>query len=148
MTRSPNVFRWNGRPGHYEVYYLTLTDPASGVGVWIRYTMTAPLAATGQVPSAALWFVAFDGPSVLARKQIFAIDALSAGRAPFELRVGGAVLTDHCYNTETASIRLHLYERAPRPGGWAHFATLRADGRAHFEYAQRTPVPHMELHLT
>jgi len=54
----------------------------------------------------------------------------------------------YCYNTETASIRLHLYERAPRAGGWAHAAMLSADGRAHFEYAQRTPVPRMELHLT
>ena len=35
-------------PGHYEVYYLTLTDPRSGVGVWIRYTMTAPLAGAGE----------------------------------------------------------------------------------------------------
>lgn len=54
----------------------------------------------------------------------------------------------YCYNTETASIRLHLYERAPRVGGWAHAATFEARGRAHFEYAQRTPVPDHELHLT
>jgi hypothetical protein len=54
----------------------------------------------------------------------------------------------YCYNTRTASIRLHLYERAPRVGGWAHAAELRAHGRAHFEYAQRTPVPDQELHLT
>jgi hypothetical protein len=54
----------------------------------------------------------------------------------------------YCYNTQTASIRLHLYERAPRAGGWAHAAMLSADGRAQFEYAQRIPVPRMELHLT
>jgi hypothetical protein len=53
----------------------------------------------------------------------------------------------YCYNTETASIRLHLYERAPRVGGWAHAASWQAGGRAHFEYAQRTPVPGLELHL-
>jgi len=53
----------------------------------------------------------------------------------------------YCYNTETASIRLHLCERAPRVGGWAHAATLHARGTAHFEYAQRTPIPDMELHL-
>ena len=38
----PNALRWDGEPGHYEVYYLSLTDPASGIGLWIRYTMLAP----------------------------------------------------------------------------------------------------------
>jgi hypothetical protein len=322
---TPNALRWDGRPGHYEVYYLTLTDGASGVGVWIRYTMCAP----GQ---AALWFVAGDpGRGVIARKALHPIEQLHARAG--ELRVGDALLTDagaaggfedvawdlrwaptgrayqhvhpvaerlglagsvlelphadlaiegtityagtrlelngargaqahiwgskhadnwawvhcndlhddrgdpvpgafvdavsvrtrrggreigpftpvvgriagtdfestspwrvltnwssyaltgwrfeavggarklivevdaerdrlagvtyhdpdgetaYCYNTETASIRLHLYERAPRVGGWAHAAALSAEGRAHFEYAQRTPVPDQELHL-
>jgi hypothetical protein len=53
----------------------------------------------------------------------------------------------YCYNTETASIRLHLYERAPRVGGWEHAAAWRARGRAHFEYGQRAPVHEQELHL-
>ena len=51
----------------------------------------------------------------------------------------------YCYNSETASMRLHLYERARQVGGWAHRKTLIAPGRAHFEYAQRTPVPDVEL---
>jgi hypothetical protein len=322
---TPNALRWDSRAGHYEVYYLTLTDRASGAGVWIRYTMTAP-------GEAALWFVATDpGRGVLARKALRPIDELRAGSG--EIRIGDAVLsargaaggfedvawdlrwtsTGHpykhvhpfaerlglaqsvlelphadlaiegtitypgvrlelngargaqahiwgskhadnwawvhcndllddrgepvpgafvdavsvrtrrggreigpftpvvgrfggedfesispmrvvgnwssyaltgwrfeaiagarkliaevdadrdrlagvtyhdpdgeaayCYNTETASIRLHLYERAPRVGGWAHAAALSARGRAHFEYAQRTPVPDQELHL-
>jgi hypothetical protein len=54
----------------------------------------------------------------------------------------------YCYNTETASIRLHIYERSPRVGGWAHSGALQADGRAHSECAQRTPVQDLELHLT
>jgi hypothetical protein len=323
---APNTLRWDGRPGHYEVYYLTLTDGASGVGVWVRYTMSAP---PGE---AALWFVVGDpGRGVIARKARHPVEQLRARAG--ELRIGDAVLSDHgaaggfddvawdlrwapsghayrhvhpvaerlglaqsvlelpradlaiegtitysgtrleligargaqahiwgtkhadnwawvhcndlrddsgepvpgafidavsvrtrrggheigpftpvvgriagadfeatspwrvlanwssyaltgwrfeaiagarrlivevdaerdrlagvtyhdpdgeaayCYNTETASIRLHLYERAPRPGGWAHVAALGAEGRAHFEYAQRTPVPGQELHL-
>ena len=40
---SANALRWDGGPGHYEVYYVTLTEPETGVGVWIRYTMVAPL---------------------------------------------------------------------------------------------------------
>jgi hypothetical protein len=51
----------------------------------------------------------------------------------------------YCYNSETASMRLHLYERARRVGGWAHRMTLLAPGRTHFEYAQRTPVAELAL---
>ncbi len=47
----------------------------------------------------------------------------------------------YCYNSETASMRVHVYERARRVGGWAHRETLVANGRTHFEYAQRSPVP-------
>lgn len=83
---APNTLRWDGRPGHYEVYYLTLTDGASGVGVWIRYTMTAP----GQ---AALWFVAGDPvQGVIARKALCPIDELQATGG--ELRIGHSVLSD------------------------------------------------------
>ena len=55
-----NALQWNGEPGHYEVYYLTLTDPASGVGFWIRYTMVAPLPETGEEATCSLWFMAMD----------------------------------------------------------------------------------------
>jgi hypothetical protein len=51
----------------------------------------------------------------------------------------------HCYNSETASLRLHVYERARRVGGWEHRQALVAPGTAHFEYAQRSPVPGLEL---
>jgi hypothetical protein len=51
----------------------------------------------------------------------------------------------YCYNSETASMRLHVYERARQVGGWAHRQTLVSHGRTHFEYAQRTPVPELEL---
>jgi hypothetical protein len=53
----------------------------------------------------------------------------------------------YCYNSETATMRLHVYERARRVGGWEHSTTLLAPGRAHFEYAQREPVPGVELLL-
>ena len=50
---TPNALRWDGRAGHYEVYYLTLTDGASGVGMWIRYTMCpapGPMRRSGSWP--------------------------------------------------------------------------------------------------
>lgn len=338
MLAKPNALQWNRRPGHYEVYYLTLTDPGSGIGLWIRYTMVAPLPATGADATCSLWFLAMDprpGQAArLARKTTFPIDQLHARDDPFELRIGEATLTDsgasgafadvawdlrwhpavrsyehvhptlraarmaqtvlllphadvaiggsvtiagerleladarggqahlwgskhaqawawahcndfatldgapvrdtfvdgvsvlvsrlgrtvgpstpvvaridgqdfrstaprrvlgndstfaltgwrftaidgrrkligevdadrsllagvtyhdpdgelaYCYNGETATMRLHVYERARQVGGWAHRQTLVAPGRAHFEYAQRTPVPDLELMTT
>jgi hypothetical protein len=90
-----NELRWDGGPGHYEVYYLTLTDSESGAGAWIRYTMLAPL--TGEA-TCSLWFSAMDPRAgrVFARKETHPIAALSGGRAgPFELTLAGATLTDH-----------------------------------------------------
>ena len=55
MAAQRNALQWDGSPGHYEVWYLTLTDPRSGIGVWIRLTMLAPL--DGEATS-ALWFLA------------------------------------------------------------------------------------------
>lgn len=335
---SANALRWDGGPGHYEVYYLTLTDPGTGIGVWIRYTMLAPLASAGEEASCSLWFLAMDPREgrrpTFARKASFPISELNAETNPFALRVGDATLSGdgtagsfddaawdlrwpapprayehvhasiqrlgaaqtvltlpgadlsidgtielggerltlagarggqahlwgskhartwawvhcndfttpegepvpdtfvdgvsvflrrfgrdvgpstpvvgridgadfhstaplrvlandstfsltgwrfeavagarkligevdadrsllagvtyhdpdgelaYCYNGETASMRLHVYERARQVGGWAHRRTLHATGRAHFEYAQRAPVPGMELLTT
>jgi hypothetical protein len=41
----------------YEVWFLTLTDPSSGLGFWIRSTLTAPQ--DGE-PYAGTWFARFD----------------------------------------------------------------------------------------
>jgi hypothetical protein len=89
---SRNALRWDGAPGHYEVYYLTLTDPRSGVGAWIRYTMLAPLTGAG---TCSLWFLIMDpaaGPT--ARKQTFPVTELHCEAEPFRLRLGGATLED------------------------------------------------------
>src|SRR5919108_2742984 len=43
MTPNANALQWDGKPGHYEVYYLSATDRVSRCGLWIRYTMVAPL---------------------------------------------------------------------------------------------------------
>jgi hypothetical protein len=54
----------------------------------------------------------------------------------------------YCYNSETATMRLHVYERARQLGGWALAETLVGPGCAHFEYAQREPVPELRLYTT
>ena len=98
MALRANDLRWTGRPGHYEVYYLTLTDPGTGVGVWIRYTMLAPVASTGEPATAALWFAAMDPrpgrTAVQAQRRTFPIDELETEREPFELQLAGATLSD------------------------------------------------------
>jgi hypothetical protein len=338
MVYASNALRWDGSPGHYEVHYLTMTEPGSGVGIWIRYTMLAPLVGCGGSPSCSLWFAAMNphssGAATICRKETFAIERMRSAAEPFELRIAGAVLTDermagafddvawdlcwtpgprayehvhpalrrlgvaktvvvlphadlsidgsvtvagerlelsgahggqahlwgskhasawawahcndfrtvdgepatdtfvdgasvfmrrlgrevgpstpvvgrledhdfvstspvrvvantstfaltgwrfeavdgarkligevdadreqligvtyhdpdgelaYCYNTETASMRLHVYERARQVGGWRHRTTLSAPGHAHFEYGQREPVPEIELRTT
>jgi hypothetical protein len=90
---SANALRWDGGPGHYEVYYVTLTDPASGIGAWIRYTMRAPL--DGEPAECALWLLAMapDGDR-FARKATFPASVLDARDGPFRLCLAGADLSD------------------------------------------------------
>lgn len=94
-TTRLNALRWDGGPGHYEVYYLSLTDRASGCGVWIRYTMVAPTDA--RPATASLWLMAMEpegnGPPI-ARKATWPADALQARAEPFELRIADAVLAE------------------------------------------------------
>jgi hypothetical protein len=90
-----NALRWNGQPGHYEVYYLSLTDRASGCGIWIRYTMVAPK--VGGEATASLWFMLMDpadGGPPIGRKTTRPAGQLHATAEPFELRIGDAVLTE------------------------------------------------------
>ncbi len=54
---NENCMIWNKQPGHYEVWYVTLTDPETGLGFWIRYTMVAPLKGSA---TCSLWFMAMD----------------------------------------------------------------------------------------
>jgi hypothetical protein len=91
-----NAMRWTRDPGFYEVWYLTLTDRASGVGLWIRYTLLAPRLTTGEPATCSLWFLAMQpGHPPLGRKADHPIEALRAESNPFELRVGDATLSDH-----------------------------------------------------
>jgi hypothetical protein len=88
-----NALRWDGQAGHYEIYYLSLTDRGSGAGVWIRYTMVAPLG--GAQPTASLWFMAMEpGAPPVGRKTSWPADALHAQAEPFELKIADAVLTE------------------------------------------------------
>jgi hypothetical protein len=92
-----NSLQWDGQPGHYEVYYLTLTDPGTGVGFWIRYTMVAPLPETGEEATCSLWFMAMDPANPLenvGEKVSFPASALKAEVEPFRLLINDSALTD------------------------------------------------------
>jgi hypothetical protein len=112
MAISANQLRWKGRPGHYEVYYLTLTDPDTGVGIWIRYSLLAPDGAAVEPATCAVWFAVMDprpgGAGVLARRAAFPIEQLRSQAEPFELRVADAILTDGAMAGELDEFRWDL----------------------------------------
>jgi hypothetical protein len=92
-----NAMQWTGEPGHYEVWYVTFTEPETGVGFWIRYTMVAPLPETGEEATCSLWLMAMDPADPdrnVGKKVSFPVSEMSATAAPFELRIGAATLTD------------------------------------------------------
>lgn len=55
--------RWDGKPGRTEVWYTTLTDPATGSGVWLHHEVVAPT--DGSDAYAHGWVAVFpkDGPA-------------------------------------------------------------------------------------
>jgi hypothetical protein len=88
-----NRMRWRGAPGHYEVWYATLSHLASRTGFWIRYTLEAPLSGP---PYAQLWFARFDGDrpeATFGINQKLPISAFAHQAAPFDLRLGSARFT-------------------------------------------------------
>lgn len=137
---ADNRVMWRGQPGHYEVFFLTLYDPGTCTGFWLRYTLDAPLAGHGS-PHAELWFCRGDArapartfgihrrypiesvrvrhspPSLHIADASFAHESADVGVASDTVRLQGA-LRGHGH---TASWDLH-FPRAPRthrhlPGG-------------------------------
>ncbi len=73
--------RWRGQPGRLEVWYTTLTDPATGTGFWLHHELVAP--SGGQRAYTHGWVAVFppDGAPVMAR----------FGPQPWRAPGGGAV---------------------------------------------------------
>ncbi len=64
--------RWRGEPGRLEAWYTTITDPATGTGVWLHHEIVAPSDgepayghgwATVFPPGAAPMFARYDAPA-------------------------------------------------------------------------------------
>jgi hypothetical protein len=114
---NANALVWDGSPGHYEVYYLSATDPATGIGLWIRYTMRAP---TAGAADCALWFMAMDRDGLrVGRKASFPIAALGAEPDPFRLRIGESELSDRGMTGGFGDVRWDL-RWEPRLGAYEH----------------------------
>jgi hypothetical protein len=59
-TGTENLMRWDRRAsGFMEVWYVTLNHRDSGIGLWLRYTITAPRAKV-RPPYCELWGFVFD----------------------------------------------------------------------------------------
>src|SRR5947209_7065248 len=51
MAETDNLPAWTGKPGRYEVWFLTMSDGTTGY--WIRYTLLTTERGSGE---ARLWF--------------------------------------------------------------------------------------------
>jgi hypothetical protein len=51
----------------------------------------------------------------------------------------------YCYNTEVADLRMKIFERSGPFSEWHAAGELVSERRAHFEYAQRTPLAGLTL---
>ena len=92
--REANRMRWEHQPGHYEVWYATLSHPETRTGFWIRYTLESPKLGHGE-PYAQLWFARFDGNDptrTFGINRRFPISQLVVDGSPFRVRIGEAEL--------------------------------------------------------
>lgn len=90
-----NARRCRVRRGTYEAWFVTVNDPASRRGFWIRYTTLWPGSGSDVEEHSALWAFAFDHDDPRQNwgaRQIFPLDALQAGSRPFRLRLGEAAM--------------------------------------------------------
>jgi hypothetical protein len=80
------------KAGHYESFYLKLTQPGGGRAAWIRHTVHKR---PGEQATCAIWFVLFDAnaPGPRATKRQFGADVLAAAPDTY-IRIADATLTD------------------------------------------------------
>jgi hypothetical protein len=95
LIDEANHMRWQYQPGHYEVWFATLSHRASRTGFWIRYTLEAPEASHGE-PYAQLWFARFSGDDpkkTFGINRRFPIASLAPSETPFRVAIEDAAIT-------------------------------------------------------
>lgn len=97
---TENRMRWDRRArGFMEVWYATLNHRASGRGIWVRYTVTAPRDES-RPAYCELWGFVFDpdGKANFAAKDRFTIDELGGANGRDDgalVRIGDAWLSEN-----------------------------------------------------
>src|SRR5262249_49309491 len=89
-----NRLVWRGQSGHYEVWFLTVYDPATRTGYWLRYTLESPVAGHG-APYVELWFargVGSDPQRNFGIHRRFPIASFTSAQSPFRLQIGDSEL--------------------------------------------------------
>jgi len=95
---AANAPRCQDRPGTYEAWYVTVSDPASRRGFWLRYTTMNPASGAAAQAHSALWAFAFDRDHPETNwggKVTYPLGALRLTRRPFGLRLEGAALDSY-----------------------------------------------------
>jgi hypothetical protein len=101
---------------------VTVSDPASRRGFWIRYTTLNPASGAAAEAHSALWAFAFDRDHPETNwggKITYPLGALRVSKRPFGLRIGGAsVRHDGCdgeIHTERGAMRWDLEWKSREP---------------------------------
>ena len=92
---AANAPRCQDRSGTYEAWYVTVSDPASRRGFWLRYTTLNPASTSGAEAHSALWAFAFDRDHPETNwggKVTYPLGTLRVSSRPFRLRLEGAAL--------------------------------------------------------
>src|SRR5262245_3473016 len=95
---ADNLCQWDGQSaGHYEVWFLTLNQRATGLGFWFRYTLEIPQASQKTLqPRAKLWAAYFDRKAAenhLGLMQEHPIEVFRTDKAQFNVQIEDARLS-------------------------------------------------------